>query len=189
MKKRIFVGFMAVMMLVSLMAPAAFAASTEVVEEPGKTVYSMTVNLEDVLSTGGSAYKNVNLGLVLDPATSGWSPDAVAKFTTLPANAKVENIEINPGTVTINAGNSNFLGAVVVTRLHITSPQGKLIEMTFDKKSMKTMAFYGESAKGNWTLSMYGQNLTRPTGDMLDPLRLGSVQYKSAKITIYYTLE
>lgn len=189
MKKRIFVGFMAVMMLVSLMAPAAFAASPEVVEEPGKTVYSMTVNLEDVLSTGGSAYKNVNLGLVLDPATSGWSPDAVAKFTTLPANAKVESVKINPGTVTINSGNKNFLGAVLVTRLRITAPNGKEVELTFDKSSMETLAFYNVGARGNWTLNMYGQNITRPTGDMLDPLRIGSVQYKSAKITIYYTLE
>lgn len=188
MRKRIFVGLMAMMMLVSLMAPAAFAASPEDSGNQEKQLYSVTVDLADLMATGGSSYKTVNLGLVLNAGASGWSTPVYAKFSTLPTNAVVESIEIKPGTATVNAGNKNFLGVVNVTRLRVISPDGQLKELTFNKSGMETTSFYGKQARGNWTLTMYGQNLTYPTGDMFDSLRMGSVQYKSAKITIYYTL-
>lgn len=189
MKKRILVGLMAMMMLVSSMVPTVAAASQVAVEEPEKQLYSTTVDLADLMATGSSSYKTVNLGLVLDAGASGWSNPVYAKFSTLPTNAVVESVEIKPGTVTINSGNPNFLGVVNVTRLRITAPSGQLKELTFNKSGMETMSFYGEQARGNWMLMMYGQNLTYPTGDMFDSLRMGSVQYKSAKVTIYYTLE
>ena len=186
MKRRIFTGLVAMVMLVSVMVPSVSAASSDVAD---KQVYSMTVDLADVMATGGSSYKNVNLSLVLDAGDSGWSAPVTARFTTLPSNAVVESVEIDPGRVTINGGDSSFLGAILVTRLNVIAPDGSNKELTLDNDGMETLSFYGVMARGNWTLSIYGQNLTYPTGDFLDPLRMGTVEYKSAKITIYYTLE
>ena len=173
-------------MMVTVMVPSVSAVSSDAAD---KQVYSMTVDLADVMATGGSSYKNVDLSLILNAGASGWSAPATARFSTLPTNAVVESVEVDPGRVTINGGDSSFLGAILVSRLDITAPNGKSIELTFDNDGMETSSFYGITARGNWTLSIYGQNLTYPTGDLLDPLRMGTVEYKSAKITIYYTLE
>ena len=119
MKRRIVVSLMAMMMLVSLMAPAAFAVSPEDTEGQEKQLYSVTVDLADLMATGGSKYKSVDLSLILPARSSGWSSDVVANFSTIPDNATVENVEIQPGRV---SGNGSLGGAIVVTKLAITSP-------------------------------------------------------------------
>lgn len=64
-----------------------------------------------------------------------------ANFSTISASAVVENVEIAPGRV---SGGISLGGAIVVTKLAITSPQKKRVEMTFDKSGMETMAFFGQ---------------------------------------------
>ena len=71
MKRRIVVSLMAMMMLVSLMAPAAFAVSPEDTEGQEKQLYSVTVDLADLMATGGSKYKSVDLSLILPARSSG----------------------------------------------------------------------------------------------------------------------
>lgn len=177
MKKRIVVSLMAMMMLVSLMAPAAVAVSPEDTEGQEKQLYSVTVDLADLMATGGSKYKSVDLSLILPARSSGWSSDVVANFSTIPDNATVENVEIQPGRV---SGNGSLGGAIVVTKLAITSPEGKRVETTFDKNGMETMAFFGRPGSGAWTLKIYGSNVG--TG-------LGTIKYSSTKVTIWYSLE
>lgn len=177
MKRRIVVSLMAMMMLVSLMAPAAFAVSPEDTEGQEKQLYSVTVDLADLMATGGSKYKSVDLSLILPARSSGWSSDVVANFSTIPDNATVENVEIQPGRV---SGNGSLGGAIVVTKLAITSPEGKRVETTFDKNGMETMAFFGRPGSGAWTLKIYGSNVG--TG-------LGTIKYSSTKVTIWYSLE
>lgn len=173
MKKRIFAGMLSSLIMVSMMVMPVAATATEVNE---KQLYSVTVDA-GMLANGGSAYKNVNLSLALGGYANGWSTGVAANFSTLPSNARVENIVIEPGSV--SAGGP-ITSAIVATKFAVTSPSGKQVQMTFNKTSMETMAFFNESGKGNWTLSMYGTNVGQS---------MGSIQYKSTRITIWYTHE
>ena len=173
MKRRIFTMMMAVMMLVSMMATSAMAATVETGE---KELHSVTVDAE-LLATGGSAYKNVDLSLALAGYASGWSTDFAVNFSTIPSNAKVESVEINPGKV--SAGGP-VTSAIVVTKLAVTPPSGREVELTFNKNGMETMAFYDQTARGQWILRIYGTNVGQS---------LGSIKYASTKVTIWYTLD
>lgn len=177
MNKRILVGLMAMMMLVSSVVPTAAAASQGAADEPEKQLYSTTVDLADLMATGGSKYKSVDLSLILGGYSSGWSTGVTANFSTIPSNATVEKVEVTPGRV---SGGGGLGGAIVVTKLAITSPDKTRIERTFDTSGMETMAFFGEPGRGAWTLQIYGSNVGQA---------LSTIKYSSSKITIWYTVE
>jgi len=175
MKKRLMSLSLAVLMVFAMMTTSAFAASesTAVAEINSATV------------TAGTSYtKTVNLGLALDAGKSDWF-EPVSTYFSAPTGAVVDTITIAPGTATINAGNKNFLGAVLPSLLRITAPDGTTVDIAWNSRGMTTAEFKGVDARGTWTLQLYGTNLTKPTGDyMSDLLRFGSVSYKNLKMTL-----
>lgn len=66
-------------MLVSSLLPTAVAASQEAVEEQ-KQLYSTTVDLADLMATGGFKYKSVDLSRILGGYSSDWSSGCGCKF-------------------------------------------------------------------------------------------------------------
>lgn len=175
MKKRLFAALLAAVMVVSMMATTVFAVELEEGSASGKEVYSVTLDA-DQLATGGSRYEYVTNTLSLGGYQNGWSAGADANFSTLPANAIVESIEIAPGR--LSAGSSTT-SPITTTKYAITSPRGKTVERTF-KNTSEILSFYGDPASGHWTFQIYGTNVG-PS--------YGSVKCSSTKITLWYTLE
>lgn len=175
MKKRLMSLSLAVLMVFAMMTTSAFAASES----------TAVAEINSAAVTAGASYtKTVNLGLALDAGASGWF-EPVSTSILASTNEVVDTVTINPGTVTINAGNKNLLGAVLPSILRITAPNGTYADIAWNSKGMTTSAFRGFPARGTWTLQLYGTNLTKPTGDyMSDLLRFGSVSYKNLKITV-----
>ena len=176
MKKRLFAGLLAAIMVASMMATTAFAAEPAMNGTEEKRVYSVTIDA-DLLTTGGSRPVTIpTVTLSLPGYSNGWSAGASASFSTLPSNAVVESVEVTPGK--LSAGSSTT-SPIVTTKYAITSPSGKRVERTY-KDTAEIMAFYGEAARGTWTFQIYGTNVG-PS--------YGTVKCTSSKITIWYTLE
>lgn len=176
MKKRLFAGLLAAIMVASMMATTAFAVEPEVNSAEEKRVYSVTIDA-DLLATGGPGTATIStVTLSLPGYSNGWSAGADARFSTLPSNAVVESVEVAPGK--LSAGSSTT-SPIVTTKYAITSPSGKRIERTY-KDTSEIMAFYGEVARGTWTFQIYGTNVGQS---------YGTVKCTSTKITIWYTLE
>lgn len=190
MKKKFAALTLAALLVCSLMVPSALAVGTS--EETGE-LYTLTLDAE-VMSTYATTTDSTqtassSMGVALDPGASGWSNVVNVRFSTLPSNARVQSIKVVPGTATVNSGNSNMLGAVLPSKLTVTAPNGQSTNISW-ANTMTSTAFSNILAKGTWTMSFYGTNLTQPTGNsMNDLLRVGSVSYKQAKITITYTLQ
>ena len=178
-------------------AVPAFAAESQISgNAESETVYTQSVDVPiQVVSYSSTSSKTVtankSLGLVLDPGKSGTSEMISFRLTMLPSNAKVRSIEIDPGSAIINNNNRNMLGLVVFSSLDLTSPNGKSATITWDPKGMKdTTHFLNQNASGTWTACAFGTNFARPTGDhMLDLRSVGSISYKSVKMTVSYVLE
>lgn len=85
------------------------------------TLYTKTVNSTVENKTVTSIQ---NLGLALSLGKNGYSSVISFRFTSLPANAKVKSITIEPGTGIVNNNNRNILGIVKFSYLNIVSPNG-----------------------------------------------------------------
>ena len=164
--------------------------------ETGETVYTQTFSLSELIETQATeSSKTVTasstLGLTLNPGTSGYSPLVDFRFTTLPTNAKVRSIEIDPGRGVINNNSVNMKGSVLFTSLAVRSPEMNVVSYSWDPKGMTdNSSFYGEQARGTWTIQVSGMNLTKPVGDPLwDAMLVGSLAYKSVKMTVSYVVE
>ena len=164
--------------------------------ETGETVYTQTFSLSELIETQATeSSKTVTasstLGLTLKPGTSGYSPLVDFRFTTLPTNAKVRSIEIDPGRGVINNNSVNMKGSVLFTSLAVRSPEMNVVSYSWDPKGMTdNSSFYGEQARGTWTIQVSGMNLTKPVGDPLwDAMLVGSLAYKSVKMTVSYVVE
>lgn len=131
------------------------------------------------------------LGLTLNPGTSGYSPLVDFRFTTLPTNAKVRSIEIDPGRGVINNNSVNMKGSVLFTSLAVRSPSLTVKSYSWNSQGITDdSSFYNESARGTWTIQVSGMNLTKPVGDPLwDAMLVGSLAYKSVKMTVSYVVE
>lgn len=174
MKKMVCSTFLAMIMLVSMMATAAFAAVPEEAMEP--EVHCVTLNVADVLALGEQSMdKTVSPSLSLGGYQSGWSTGASTNFG-IPSGATVVKAKVIPGKAT--AGGS-ITSAIAVSKFRLTSPNGKYVDLAFSTMGMETTSFNGLAAQGNWTLSIYGSNVGQS---------LGSIAYKSATITIWYTI-
>lgn len=174
MKKRLFAALLAAVMVASMMAMTAFAVEPET---EGKELYSITLDA-NLLATGGSRSAYVSTVTLSMPGYSNdWSANKPnADFSTMPANAKVESVEVTPGRL---SASSSTTSPITTTKYAITSPSGKRVERAF-KDTSEILAFYEEYARGKWTFQIYGTNVG-PS--------YGSVKCTSTKITIWYTLE
>lgn len=152
------------------------------------TLYTKTVNSTVEKKTVTSIQ---NLGLALSPGKNGYSSVISFRFTSLPANAKVKSITIEPGTGIMNNNNRNMLGIVKFSYLNIVSPNGIAKKIIWNPRGMREdPVFFNYEARGTWTVQAYGSNITRPTGNYLIDLRsMGSLAYKNMKMTISYTVD
>ncbi len=164
--------------------------------ETGETVYTQTFSLSELIETQATeSSKTVTasstLGLTLKPGTSGYSPLVDFRFTTLPTNAKVRSIEIDPGRGVINNNSVNMKGSVLFTSLAVRSPSLTVKSYSWNSQGITDdSSFYNESARGTWTIQVSGMNLTKPVGDPLwDAMLVGSLAYKSVKMTVSYVVE
>ncbi|MVB09683.1 hypothetical protein CAFE_03480 [Caprobacter fermentans] len=199
MKTKIRFGatFLALLVSCAMVTTTAFAAETQTsTSSTGKTVYTQTVNAQLEAMPYASADSrtvtaNKSLGLALDPGASGWSMPVTFRFSSLPSNAVVRSIAINPGRGVINNNNRNMLGLIVISKIEVTSPRGKTADISWRPYGMTDdVDFLQQQASGNWTALVYGTNITRPTGDrMMDLRSFGSISYKSAQMTVSYVLE
>lgn len=197
MKMRLGAMFLALSMSSSILAGSAFAAAPqESLAYKGETVYTQTVDVQleatpYAVTSSKTVTANKSLGLALDPARSGWSEFATFRFSSLPSNALVRSIEIDPGRAIINNNNKNMMGAILVSEIQVISPLGKKADLIWKAGGMEDSThFVQQQANGNWTARIYGTNISKPTGDPLLDLRyFGGISYKSAQMTISYTLE
>ena len=129
--------------------------------------------------------------MALDAGESGTSLPVNFRFSTIPSNAKVQSIEIDPGKGIVNNNISDMLGAVLFENIYITSPQGEKVTLAWKASGMTDNTYFlNETAKGTWTAYVSGTNITRPTGDPLWDLRaFGSLVYESPQMTISYVVE
>lgn len=186
MRKRLFAGLLAAMMVAAMMVTSAFAIGPEV---KGQELCTITVDAELVPLAGDpTVNKTINIGLALDAGASGWSTVYELKFLTasIPSNAKVQNVKIVPGTATANASSPKLQGLVVASQMKVTAPNLKSTTMSI-AKTMETTALNNAPVSGTWTLQLYGTNVTRPVGDWTDSIRFGSVHYKNCSVTVTYT--
>lgn len=195
--KKVVISFLALSMCAAMSMPA-FAAEPNVdvsVNQNGETVYTQTIDMQDIMAYSTTADRTVSadktLSLALDPGKSGQTLPVQFRFSTLPESAEVQSIEILPGRATINNNNLHMTGAVVFTSMTLMSPDGKQATFTWNPQSIKDKVYFsGKKAKGTWTLTVKGTNLARPTGDPIqDLLSVGSLAYKSAKMTISYVVK
>ncbi|TKH44232.1 hypothetical protein NST83_06615 [Paenibacillus sp. FSL R10-2782] len=193
MKKRLGAMLLAVSMSAA-MSVTAFAAEPNVkvsTNVAGETVYTQTVDVQlSAAPNASSSSKTVSagksLGLALAPGKSGFSDQVSFRFTSLPLNAKVKSIEIDPGRGIINNNNKNLLGAVVFSKLDVISPSGKSATIAWKPSGMTERAsFLDQEARGTWTAQVFGTNIASSTGDRW----FGSLSYKSVEMTISYVLE
>lgn len=182
----------------SMMSVSAFAAEPVIAQdETGETVYTQTINFSDsnAVSYGyGSQSKTVtsyrSLGLALDAGESGTSLPATFRFS-LPSNAKVRSVKVNPGRATINNGKRGMIGAVVFSSINVKSPYGTSINGKWSPREMDfSSRFLNEKASGTWEVSVTGQNIASPPSNMpwWAPSAFGSLVYKSPSMTITYVL-
>ena len=77
------------------------------------------------------------------------------------------------------------------TSLSIRSPEMNVQSYSWDPKGMTdSSSFYGEQARGTWTIQVSGMNLAKPVSDPLwNAMLVGSLTYKSAQMTISYVVE
>ena len=198
MKTQTRLGVMLLALLMSsiIFATPAFAAEPQVsVNTAGESVYTKTIDMQlQAMPYASESSKTVtankSLGLALDPGRSGWSVPVTFRYS-LPSNAVVRSIEIDPGRGIINNNNKNMMGTILISKIEVTSPLGKMADIGWKASGMKdTTHFLQQPANGNWTARIYGTNISRPTGDpILDIRFFGSISYKSAKMTISYILE
>lgn len=195
--KKVVTSFLALSMCAAMSMPA-FAAEPNVdvsVNQNGETVYTQTIDMQDIMAYSTTADRTVSadktLSLALDPGKSGQTLPVQFRFSTLPENAEVQSIEILPGRATINNNNLHMTGAVVFTSMKILSPNGASTTVSWNPQGMRDKVYFlNEKAKGTWTIVANGTNLARPTGDPIqDLLSVGSLAYKSAKMTISYVVE
>lgn len=182
MKKRLFAGLLAAMMVASMMVTSAFAF------EPDQELHAVTVEAELIpLASPTNTSKSLNIGLALDAGASGWSTVYELSFSSasIPANAVVRNVKIVPGTATANASAPKLQGLVVASKMKVTAPNLKSTTLDI-AKTMETTALNNAPVKGTWTLQLYGTNVTRPVGDWTDSIRFGSVHYKNCNVTVTY---
>lgn len=113
------------------------------------------------------------------------------RFSGLPSNAVVRSVAIDPGRGIVNNNNKNILGAVIFSKIEVTSPKGTTADIAWKASGMTDSAhFLQEKGAGNWTALVYGTNIARPTGNpTLDLRYVGSLSYKSVQMTISYVLE
>ena len=197
-KSRVVAVLMAFTVAMATSAPV-FAAEPEVSvskNAAGETVYTQTVDMDEVVvpyvsSDSETKTASSSLGLALDAGESGTSLPVNFRFSTIPSNAKVQSIEIDPGKGIVNNNISDMLGAVLFTKITITSPDGKTASLAWKASGMTDSTnFLDKKASGTWTAYVTGTNLTRPTGDPLWDLRaFGSLVYESHQMTISYVTE
>ncbi len=198
MKKRLGAMLLTVSMSAA-MSVTAFAAEPNVkvsTNAAGETIYTQTVDVQlgavpYASDSNKSVTANKSLGLALDPGKSGSSVPVSFRFTSLPSNARVRSVEIDPGRGIVNNNNRNLFGVVVFSELDVFSPNGTSATLTWNPRGMTESAnFLNQDARGTWTARVFGTNIIRPTGDRMRDLRsVGSLSYKSVEMTISYVLE
>lgn len=170
MKKRLLAGLLVAMMMVSTMSTTALAANETMEPE----TYCVTLNVADLMALEQSAKQYVNPSLFLGGYQSGWATAVRANFT-LPADAVVTKVKVSPGDV-VSGG--PVTSAIAVDKFKLAAPNGTSVDLSFSVLGMETHAFDNLLARGNWTLSFYGQNVGPSAG---------SIKYSNTVITIWYT--
>lgn len=134
-----------------------------------------------------TSYKS--LGLTLAPGKSDWSVPVEFNFNSLPANARIMKFKFDHGPA--KTGAPKLLGAILLSRLRISNPNGKSQITSWTPGSPEELnVFLYSEARGVWRISMFGTNIARPTGNYYQDLRFwGNVSYYAPKVTIEYTIE
>ncbi|MFD1462888.1 hypothetical protein ACFQ5D_16115 [Paenibacillus farraposensis] len=177
----------ATMSVTALAAEPNVKVSTNVTGEP---VYTQTVDVQLSAAPNASSSRTVrasqSLWLALAPGKSGFSDQVSFRFTSLPLNAKVKSIEIDPGRGIINNNNKNLLGAVVFSKLNVSSPSGKSATIAWKPSGMTERAsFLDQEARGKWTAQVFGT-----TFQVLPEIDgTAAFSYKPVEMTISYVLE
>lgn len=188
---------LALLMSIPMYTVTASAAEQQIsVNAASETVYTQTADVQiETMSYASTNSKtvtaNTSLGLALKCGQSGWGTPVTFRFTSLPSNALVRSIKIVPGSGVINDNNKNLLGAILISKIRVTSPSGTTADIAWKASGMTDNAYYlEEKGAGNWTALIYGTNLATPTGNSTLDLRFfGGISYKSAQMTITYVLQ
>ncbi len=173
------------------------------------TLGTMMVSSSFALDTNSSSNNNVialrqanneqtvkgrivhGIGLSLDAGKSGTSFFKFA-IPSVPSNARIRKVKINPGSTIIRNGNNrNILGAVLMENVELTSPDGNTERVAWNPKGMEiTGSFLEKNPRGQWTGVVSGRNISRATGNPTMDLRFfGSTIYKNAEVEITYITE
>ncbi len=136
---------------------------TTTINEEGETVYRQTSEfvVEPIWSIGEkSAYGDSSLGLYLTAGQTATSSPVNFNFS-LPSNATVRSVEINPGTGVMNGGSSSsMIGAILITEVNITSPDNKVVTVPWKANgTTDNSGFKGDTANGKWSITVKGTNI------------------------------
>lgn len=181
--------------MTSLMSVSAMAAEPVVSQdEVGQTVYTQTIDLCDAMFRYGEQSRKVTsskpLSLALDAGESGITPPVDFRFTSLPANARVRSVRIDPGNPIINNNNHNMMGSVIFNTIEVVSPDNKTVTSAWNPRGMEFSQFIEREASGVWTISVTGKNIATPPVNppWWAPPAFGSLSFKSPSMTITYVL-
>lgn len=118
-------------------------------------------------------------------------PPVDFRFTSLPSNARVRSVKIDPGNPIINNNNHNMMGSVVFNTIEVVSPRGKVVTGAWNPRGMDfSSQFLDKEASGIWSISVTGKNIATPPVNppWWAPPSFGSLSFKSPSMTITYVL-
>ncbi|OON97835.1 MAG: hypothetical protein ATN32_05255 [Candidatus Epulonipiscium fishelsonii] len=179
------------------------------INEDGETVYTQTMEYEiDPLGRTREAvkYGDSSLGLYLGAGQTGESRTVNFNFS-LPSNAKVERIEIDPGRGVSNGNSNMMIGAILMTELTLTAPNGNKLAIPWSAIEMNDSSYFkGLNGDGKWSIKVKGQNIAPRSSELhiedsdvedaesssderfIFPSSDGSLIYSDVRMKIEYTL-
>lgn len=131
------------------------------------------------------------IGLSLEAGKTG---NSLFKFfiSSVPSNARITKVKINPGSLIVrNGNNKNMMGAVVMEEVELTSPSGDKETVAWNPLGMELRGnLLNANPRGEWMGMVRGRNLARATGNPMMDLRFfGSTIYKLAEVEVTYVTE
>lgn len=185
---RKFKALFAAVALAMVMTSSSFALDTNSVAVNNNNSVSFRQVQNEQVAVGRVIH---GIGLSLEAGQAGSS---LFKFfiSSVPSNARITNVKINPGSLIVrNGNNKNMMGAVVMEEVELTSPSGAKETVAWNPRGMDLRGnLLNTNPKGEWIGVVRGRNLARATGNPMMDLRFfGSTIYKLAEVEVTYVTE
>lgn len=79
--------------------------------------------------------------MALDAGESGITPPVAFRFTSLPSNAEVRTVKIDPGNPIINNNNHNMMGSVIFNTIEAVLSDNKTVTSAWNPRNMEISQF------------------------------------------------